>query len=126
MTSISRNTIPIRIVATPYHVGEREGNQVYAYSIHITNWSDQPVQLIRRHWDIHDLQAGVRLVEGEGVIGKKPVLQAGEHFEYDSWCPMRSEIGCMRGHYTFMALDTLEEFEIDIPEMVLIPDYLMN
>ena len=48
---------------------------IFTYKIHIENISDQTVQLLRRHWFILDAYGEMREVEGEGVIGKQPVIE---------------------------------------------------
>ena len=54
---------------------------MFAYRIIITNNSKDTVQLLRRHWFIVDALGQKREVEGEGVVGEQPVLQAGESYE---------------------------------------------
>ena len=43
----------------------------------------------------------LRLVEvrGEGVVGEKPVLKAGEAFRYTSGCVLETPLGVMQGKY---------------------------
>jgi ApaG protein len=40
-------------------------------------------------------------VEGEGVVGQQPTLQAGEGFVYTSGAQLKTPYGQMQGHYTF-------------------------
>ena len=46
----------------------------FEYSISIENQSSDVVQLNSRHWVILDSLNNEEVVNGEGVIGKKPVL----------------------------------------------------
>ena len=54
----------------------KDTNLLYAfeYSISIENQSSDVVQLSSRHWVILDSLNNEEVVNGEGVIGKKPVL----------------------------------------------------
>ena len=45
---------------------------MFAYRITIENNNAFPVQLLRRHWFIHDSNTEQKEVEGEGVIGDMP------------------------------------------------------
>ena len=47
----------------------------FEYSISIENQSSDVVQLNSRHWVILDSLNNEEVVNGEGVIGKKPVLK---------------------------------------------------
>ncbi|MBT8327699.1 MAG: Co2+/Mg2+ efflux protein ApaG, partial [Bacteroidia bacterium] len=98
---------------------------VFSYTIIIENLSKETVQLRRRHWFIADGDIDDREVEGEGVIGEQPILEPGESFEYQSWSPMISEYGSMKGYYTFTTMNN-ETFKVEIPQFLLMPDYLLN
>ena len=54
----------------------------FEYSISIENQSSDVVQLNSRHWVILDSLNNEEVVNGEGVIGKKPVLQPGTIHNY--------------------------------------------
>ena len=99
---------------------------VHSYTVIIENKSEETVQLLRRHWIIVDSLGPVREVEGEGVIGEKPVLHPGESHEYMSWCPLHTEIGKMSGTFLMIDLDSKEEFYVQIPEFKLIADQRLN
>jgi len=119
----------IEVKATPKHEkGHTVQGASYVFSYHITivNLSDTTVQLQRRHWYISDGLFGEREVEGEGVIGQMPTLKPGDKFEYESWCPVSSEYGSMSGYFTFEDLKNKEEFDVEIPTMVLLPEFALN
>ena len=69
----------------------------FTYQVVIENQSKDSVQLNSRHWEIFDSLNNVEVVDGEGVIGKKPVLKPGEKHNYSSGCLLSSPIGAMRG-----------------------------
>ncbi len=60
------------------------------------------MQLISRHWIITDAMGQIEEVRGRGVVGKQPVLGAGESFEYTSGCQLKTPFGSMRGTYQMM------------------------
>lgn len=78
---------------------------VYSYTIKIENVGKDMVQLLNRHWVIRDAFGHVEEVKGSGVIGKQPILQPGESFEYTSFCPLRTPSGSMEG--TFEMRDSM-------------------
>lgn len=72
---------------------------VYCYTILIENLGKDMVQLLNRHWIIKDAFGNVEEVRGPGVVGKQPLLQPGEKFEYTSFCPIRTPTGSMEGTF---------------------------
>lgn len=88
---------------------------MFAYRITIENHNEFPVQLLRRHWHIHDANTEHRQVEGEGVIGVQPVIQPLENYQYISGCNLKSELGIMFGTYLMENLHTRKRFEVKIP-----------
>jgi len=103
---------------SPEHSNPLANHWFFLYTIRITNESDLPVQLISRHWIIADATGEVREVQGEGVVGKQPVLDAGESFEYTSGCPLETPFGKMEGTYQMIREDGTE-FEARIARFEL-------
>lgn len=99
---------------------------VFFYRITVENFNDFEVQLLRRHWDIFDSNGIKTLVEGEGVVGEKPILAPGELFSYESACNLESGIGRMSGYYEFMRTENGEMFQATIPEFILEVPYMLN
>lgn len=99
---------------------------VFFYRITIENHNDFEVQLVRRHWDIFDSNGIKTIVEGEGVVGEKPVLAPGESYVYESACNLESGIGRMGGYYEMMRTENGELFQADIPEFILEVPYMLN
>ncbi len=77
----------------------------FLYTIRITNESEAPMQLLSRHWLITDATGEMREVQGEGLVGKQPVLEPGETFEYTSGCPLETPFGKMEGTYRVIRED---------------------
>lgn len=103
-----------------------EGLYMFSYTITIENKSKYPVQLLDRHWEIFDSQGEFQIVDGEGVVGKQPILQPNEAFSYTSGCQLNSDFGKMKGHYFFVNLETKHEFAADIPEFTLLTPFKLN
>src|SRR5437867_11281808 len=71
----------------------------FAYVVAIANEGGSRVQLMRRHWIITDGNGEVREVEGPGVVGEQPVLNAGEVHQYTSGAVLTTPVGTMEGAY---------------------------
>ncbi|MDA0986262.1 MAG: Co2+/Mg2+ efflux protein ApaG [Bacteroidetes bacterium] len=90
----------------------------FAYFIKITNSSNSPVKLLRRHWYITDGDAAVKEVEGIGVVGKQPIIKPGKSHKYNSFCVLENMEGSMSGTY-LMKRGSEEVFKISIPKFAL-------
>jgi ApaG protein len=99
---------------------------VYAYRISLFNHNTYTVQLLRRVWIISDANADVRTVEGEGVVGRKPVLYPGDSYQYVSGCNLTTPIGKMEGLYIFENKLSGKEFEVKIPVFKLEAPSVLN
>jgi len=98
----------------------------FGYTITIENQSKGPVQLMMRHWDIFDSLKEIEVVDGEGVIGKKPVIKPGKSHTYSSGCLLASPIGAIKGNYRMVNLSSSEEFEVDVPIFKLAAPFALN
>ncbi|RPI56332.1 MAG: Co2+/Mg2+ efflux protein ApaG [Acidobacteria bacterium] len=94
----------------------------FLYTIRITNQGREAVKLLSRHWIITDGMGVVREVKGAGVVGKQPLLEPGESFEYTSGCDLTTPFGSMRGTYQ-MTTNAQERFDIEIPVFTLTEPY---
>ena len=108
------------------HSEPLNGKYLFIYNIYIENTGIETVQLMKRHWFIFDSLNGMIEVEGEGVVGKKPILHPGESHSYTSWCPLSSEIGRMEGVFTMLNVRTGVEFEVIIPAFQLFSEAKFN
>jgi ApaG protein len=102
------------------------GEYMFAYRITIENHNTFPVKLHRRHWHIFDSNGSYREVEGEGVVGVQPVLNAGERYQYVSGCNLRTEMGKMHGTYSMENLNNKKIFEVNIPAFEMIVPFKMS
>lgn len=113
----------IRVTVRPVYAAEHSDpaipSFVFIYHIRIENVGERTVQLLWRHWYIHDSVAGVSEVEGEGVIGEQPVLAPGDVHEYESYCILQGARGHMEGYYEFRRPDGTA-LKVEIPRFELI------
>ena len=98
----------------------------YGYKVTIENQSKDTVQLNSRHWKILDALNNEEIVEGEGVIGKKPVIKPGESHTYNSGCLLASPFGAMQGHYHMVNLADTKNFRVVIPSFKLSAPFALN
>ncbi len=90
---------------------------VWSYHVRIENHGLTPVQLVARHWEIIDGDAGRETVDGAGVIGQQPHIKPGSAFDYVSGCVLATPTGSMRGHYEMRRAG--DAFEATIPAFTL-------
>jgi ApaG protein len=57
-------------------------------------------------------------VEGEGVVGKQPLIKPGASHEYNSYCILETMEGSMEGTY-LMERNSGELFRVTIPKFTL-------
>ena len=98
----------------------------FSYEVTIENYSKDSVQLTSRHWEIFDSLNDVEIVDGEGVIGKKPVLKPGELHTYNSGCLLSSPFGAMRGHFNMINFTTAKNFKVIVPNFKLSAPFALN
>jgi ApaG protein len=119
----------IQISARPYFLpdeSEPEHNKfVFAYEITISNHSEESALLVDRHWLITDATNTIEEVRGEGVVGHQPLLEPGETFTYQSYCPLPTNYGFMRGTYGMLRANG-ERFEATIAPFVLMLPSMLN
>jgi ApaG protein len=121
--AVTRNVrVHVESEFAPGRSSPAENKWFFLYTIRITNEGAETVQLLSRHWIITDAMGEVREVRGPGVVGKQPVLEPGESFEYTSGCDLNTPFGTMRGTYQ-MVTSEREEFETEIPAFTLTEPY---
>lgn len=99
---------------------------VFLYQVDITNESEYQVQLLRREWHIVDGYGKHRMVEGEGVVGKQPVLKPGESHSYVSGSHFSTPVGAMHGFYLMARTLDGAQFWVDIPAFTMEVPCLSN
>ena len=117
----------ISVSVMPVYIDERSDPEAsryfWAYRVIIENKSVMDVQLISRYWKITDSNGVVDEVEGDGVVGKQPIIKPGKDFTYSSGCPLNTSSGIMVGHY-IMQWENGDWFQAEIPAFPLdLPDH---
>ncbi len=118
----------VRIIVQPRYLPEQsdpdEDRYLFAYHVVIRNESEEPVQLISRHWVITNGEGKVEEVRGPGVVGYQPMLDPGQAFEYTSGCPLDTPVGTMHGSF-LMAPGDGDNFDAQIdPFRLAVPGSL--
>jgi len=98
----------------------------FGYKVTIENKSKDSVQLTSRFWKIKDALNHTEVVEGEGVVGKKPVLLPGEKHVYSSGCLLASPFGSMSGFYNMINFTSTKKFKVTIPSFKLCAPFALN
>ncbi|KAI8529046.1 hypothetical protein RHMOL_Rhmol12G0195300 [Rhododendron molle] len=110
--SSDATTLGVRVQVRSVYIEGRsqpsKGQYFFAYRIRITNNSDRPVQLLRRHWIITDANGKTENVWGIGVIGEQPVILPNNGFEYSSACPLSTPSGRMEGDFEMKHIDKVD------------------
>ncbi|XP_076902324.1 uncharacterized protein LOC143557034 isoform X2 [Bidens hawaiensis] len=107
--SSDATTLGIRVQVRSVYIEGRSqplrDQYFFAYRIRITNNSNRPVQLLKRHWIITNANEKSEDVWGIGVIGEQPVILPNNSFEYSSACPLTTPTGRMEGDYEMKHID---------------------
>jgi ApaG protein len=119
----------IRVQVETFYDEERSSPQesyyFFSYHVRISNVGTETAQLVSREWFITDGNGDTQRVQGPGVVGEKPVLAAGEEFEYSSFCPLTTPVGAMQGTYR-MVLQNGDSFEAEIAPFSLAVPHAVN
>lgn len=118
--------VSVKVEYQPDYSSPSQFHYVFTYRIRIENRGSQSVQLIDRHWYIHDTGYLPKVVNGDGVVGQQPILEPNGAHEYVSGCNLRSGIGKMYGTYGMERLIDGRRFEVIIPEFVMIAPFRDN
>ena len=118
----SEITNSIKISVDPIFMEEQSEPEdfhfVWAYHICIENQGKDVVQLLSRHWKILESVSRPQYVNGNGVVGKKPVLKPGESHTYQSGSLITSPLGSMTGTYIMINFSTARKFNVDVPSAI--------
>jgi ApaG protein len=109
----------------PEHTNPDIPQYFFAYWVTITNETETAIKLMDRHWEITNAMGKLEVIDGEGVIGKQPIIKPGESFSYNSFCPIETEFGMMTGYYQVKREDG-HFMKIEIPQFQLISPFSIN
>lgn len=123
MVSYDATTETVKVTVRPAYLDGRSSaiarRFVFAYFVRIENEGTDEVQLLRREWIVTDAEGRVETVEGEGVVGRQPVIGPGEAHEYQSFCELTTFEGTMSGTY-LMQREGGARFRAQIPQFHLV------
>jgi len=127
VTQITRG-IKISVLTTFEGTYFKNHKMHFAFSYHITieNNSKVSVNLMAGHWEIFYALNDIENVDGEGVIGKKPVLKPGEIHTYSSGCLLCSPFGTMQGHFNMVNFTSTRAFKVIVPAFKLSAPFALN
>jgi ApaG protein len=91
---------------------------VFAYQITIQNQGEAVAQLLGRHWIVTDANETKKIYRGMGVVGKQPLIGAGQSYQYSSGIVLDTPIGTMHGHYTMLDQQG-QSFDVPIKPFLL-------
>ena len=91
---------------------------VFGYTITIQNLGSVSATLLTRHWQITDGNGNIQEIQGEGVVGKTPLLRPGEQFRYTSAAVLETPVGVMKGNYRMIS-ENGRYFAANIPQFTL-------
>lgn len=108
------------------HSNFSNGMFLFSYHISISNKSNQPIKLLKRHWKIQDSNGEFNEVIGDGVVGNQPVIEPNQTHSYESYCNLKTDLGAMKGTYLMQRLTDKAYFEVAIPEFQLEAPFKAN
>lgn len=117
--------VRVRAEFSPEHSSPGDDRWFFLYTVDIANEGNETVQLVTRHWSITDGSGQVEEVRGPGVVGRQPILEPGDTFEYTSGCPLRVPFGSMQGTYQ-MVTTTGEQFDAIVGPFALKAPYTVH
>lgn len=122
MVRYDATTDAVTVTVRPVYLDDRsdvlESRFVHLYLVQIDNDGAGEVQLLRRRWVITDAHGNIQEIEGDGVVGRQPVLGPGERHEYHSFCVLPTFEGTMEGTYLMQREDG-SRFRAEIPRFHL-------
>ncbi len=97
---------------------------VFSYTIIIKNLGRGCAHLLKRYWLITDANGKKLVIEGEGVVGQQPYINADDEFTYTSGTVIETPVGVMQGQYT-MEDELGNAFKVEVaPFRLAMPNIL--
>ncbi len=127
VTEITKGVkVTVEVEYQPQYSSPSQHHYVFTYQVTIENNSTKTLQLTHRKWTINDASFPIRTVEGEGVVGRQPILEPGQKHQYMSGCNLRSGVGKMEGTYTMEQLMDGQSITVQIPSFKMIVPFKNN
>jgi len=125
LETVDNITVEVESKFLPEQSMVEDERYMFTYTITITNHAEQSAQLLSRAWLITDSIGETNTVEGDGVVGQQPILQAKESYTYTSGCILKSPMGTMEGYYVFVQ-ENGDKVKATIPVFTLATPNLIN
>lgn len=125
LETVDNITVEVESQFLPEQSMVEDERYMFTYTITITNLAEQSAQLLSRAWLITDSIGETNTVEGDGVVGQQPILQAKESYTYTSGCILKSPMGTMEGYYVFVQ-ENGDKVKATIPVFTLATPNLIN
>ena len=103
----------------------QESYFLFSYKINILNKGTDSVRLISRYWNIIDGDGNNEDIYGPGVVGQQPWIKKNEHFQYTSYCHLKTPIGKMGGTLQ-MTKNEIDFFDVPILHFELAANQELN
>ncbi len=84
------------------------------------------MEALKRKWNIFDAMGEFETIEGIGVVGRQPIIEPGQSYQYISAASIKTDLGMMFGRYTVERLLDGAEIAVKIPKFTLIASYRLN
>lgn len=118
--------VTVEVEYQPMYSSPNQHHYVFTYEVIIENKSTKTLQLKKRKWVINDAGYPIRTVEGEGVVGRQPILEPGQKHQYISGCNLRSGLGKMHGSYEMEKVMDGQLITVQIPEFKMVVPFKLN
>jgi len=111
-----------KVVYMPHLEAPEDRPYPFVYFITIRNNSDRAVTIKGRKWVVSESNGQRIVVEGDGVIGKFPRIEPGEHFSYNSYHVIATD-SVAEGAYLGVSddgkpiLTRIPKFEMRVPRV---------
>lgn len=103
------NNISINVTSTYISQADleekNEEKHYFCYQITIYNANPFKVALISRYWLIINAEGESKEIDGAGVLGKTPTIDAEDSFTYQNYCTLDTDWGTMEGFFIMMSED---------------------
>ena len=86
---------------------------LFRYTITIINLGKESVTLKTSYWSITDSNQHLSVVQGAGVVGETPKIEADTAYQYTSGVVLETPLGVMEGNYG-MVTKSGEVFKVKI------------
>lgn len=123
-----KNKIDVTVKTSFNQLQSQVENNYFVFNYHVTilNKSNKTVQLLSRKWEITDSSGETKIVVGEGVVGKQPIIFPNLSYDYFSACVLQTGFGKMEGSYIFEDQESMEVFEVQIPSFHFVLPWILN